>query len=249
MNRTKTTRILPGAWRAFFMLALAALFVACGGKQEGDAAAAQADTTAVDSVAPAFEVDLTISAGMRALLDEANRTFTWQDEPIHPFGLRDLLETSPDAFPGPVALDVAGINGGRRYAGPWSVEADGAVRAAYPQPESGFEDDSVNTGYFTYRRIGILPNGWHVLRTGDNGGGEAVFETLLLVRFWVDREYGDPPRERLIMERRGVIALGDRYDGRITLRGDSLTLTADIASGYRTEDKTYGFDNAEGSGD
>jgi hypothetical protein len=205
-----------------------------------------ADSTA-DSTAAPDSLDLGMP-GMQRQFEEADLRFTYKGEPIHPFGVRELMEPVTDEYPGPVIVDLAGINGGYRYPATPSRNADGGVTAKNPprdeclDPGEGEVEEGDNLdGYFTYRRLGKLRNGWHVLRIGDNGGGPSVFEALLLVRFRLDREYGESVRQRLLMERRGMIRLGDRYEGRIRILGDSITLTADVASGSRQEDATFTF--------
>lgn len=236
MRFTKASSPLP-----LLTLALVAvLLAACSGdKKAASAASAAADTTVDTVAAPVF--DTAADPVSQSLLDEVNERLRYKDQPIHPFGVRALLE-GEDEYPGPVALDLEGVNGSRHYAGRVST-AGGGIRADNPPPadyDVGL-DGEANYGYFTYRRVGTLTNGWHVLRTGDNGGGTSIFETLLFVRFRVDEEYGDGVRRRVLIERRGMISLGDRYQGQIRVFGDSIFIAADVASGYRTEDQTFGF--------
>lgn len=180
----------------------------------------------------------------QSLIDEANARFTYKDQAIHPFAVRNLMEWAGEEYPSPIALDLEGSMGTQRYVGDWSID-NGVVKALNPPPMTDELDEEINYGYFTYQRLGTLANGWHVVRTGDNGGGESTFEALLFVRFGVDEEHGELTRRRVVMERRGIIPLGDRYQGRIRVFGDSISISADIASGYRTEDKSYGFQGLE----
>jgi hypothetical protein len=163
------------------------------------------------------------------ILAEADSAFTYNGDPIHPFGVRDLLQWTSDSHPGPVAVDLAGIYESNRYFGEWSVDADGGTVVAKYNTATGMEGEE-DKGYFAYRLLARLPNGWHVLRTRDAVGGSGEFEMLLLVRFRADQEFGDSVRVRVLMERRGMVKLGDRYEGRILIHGDSVTVTADSSS-------------------
>jgi hypothetical protein len=199
------------------------------------------DTVAVEAL-----MNPALTPELQSQLDEANQAFTFARAPISPFAVRELMEQASERRPGPVAIDLAGAQTSNRYRVQVSVDPQtGSVTAFNPPDLSDLEAADDDMGYFTYWRLGQLTNGWHVLRVSDNDGGPGVFEALLLVRVRIDTEYSPVARPRLLLERRGVIQLGDRYDGRVQVFGDSISVTADLVSGYQLSDKTYGFTGVE----
>lgn len=95
--------------------------------------------------------------------------------------------------------------------------------------------------WFGYEHIGTTPNGTHVLVTvSGGGGGTMVAKTVVLVRFGSEDYFifkaGDKKpviQHRDVLRCVGQIALGDRDDGKIELRGKVLTLGK---SKYRDKD-------------
>ena len=164
-------------------------------------------------------------------LQEANARFTYRGKPINPLAVQELLTWLSDTLPGPVAVDIEGTYDSNRYFGEYSVEKDGRVTIQVKDTKvNPTEDDK---GSFSYKRLGTLANGIHVLETLDNGGGSGTFGTLLLVKFVVDDEYDvdGKKRNRLVMMRAGEISLGDRYAGRISVGPHEIQIGADRGSG------------------
>jgi hypothetical protein len=178
-------------------------------------------------------------------LKEADDTFTFGGEPINPLAVKDLLAATTDRYPGPVAVDLASthaylvkmpiapfrevVTGPNRYFGTYRKADDGTVSI-------DLKTTRRDEGWFSYKRIGRLTNGLHVLETSENGGGNGTWRSLLLVKFAVDFEYGPDydanrfdrvvGRDRLVMMRVGAFGLDDS-DGAITVRGDTVEISAD----------------------
>jgi hypothetical protein len=172
-----------------------------------------------------------IPASLREQLKEANEHFSFRGKPINPLAVHELLPWLSDKLPGPVAIDIAGTYGSNRYAGQYTKEKDGTVSIDLKDPDRSSAGDAATAGYLRYKRLGVLANGIHVLRTWENAGGSGLFNSLLLVRFVVDYEYtGDGSRRyRLVLWRVGECTLGDRYGGSIEVRSqaNSIRIGAD----------------------
>lgn len=170
--------------------------------------------------------------GVQSQLREANERFIYAGEPINPRAVSDLLTWLSDSLPGPVAIDLAGTHRSNRYFGDYTRKEDGSVFIDLSKPGPG-RSEAESGGYFSYKRLGTLPGGIHVLATTQNGGGSGVFEDLLLVTFVADFEYQDDGsrRERLMMLRVGEIGLGDRSTSDVEIRGDTLRITVDTRLG------------------
>ena len=152
-----------------------------------------------------------VPSKLRRQSEELNKRFTYKGRPVHPLAVQDLLSGVSDPLPGPIAVDVEGTYDSNRYFGEYT-ERDGRVFI-------DLKTDEQPSGWFGYEYLGRLANGFHVLRTFENGGGSGVFQSLLLIECAVDFEYvgGGERRYRLAMARRGEILLGDRYSGVIKL--------------------------------
>ncbi|MES2792903.1 MAG: hypothetical protein V4719_25040 [Planctomycetota bacterium] len=146
-------------------------------------------------------------------LAEINKNFTYHGVPIHPRAIRDLTSWFSDGVPGPVAIDVNTSLNSNRYHGSYGISETRDVFIDFKKQV--FPND----GWFSYRYLGRLENGLHVLQTADNGGGKGIFENLLLVECTTDYEYEreGQRRELLVMKRRGEFGLGDRYSGEVKL--------------------------------
>ena len=173
-----------------------------------------------------------LSAEMRAALDEANRDFTYNGNPIHPLLVKEFsIWFSDYCSPVTVSVDVASASKARNEYNSTTITVDGSiVRSENPEID-GF---SGYTGYYQYERLGILTNGLQVLRISESGGGSGLFEDLLFVKFTTGSAYhknGDT-YERLLMTVVREFPLGDRDDGSIRIEADKVIISA---SRYRSE--------------
>lgn len=166
-------------------------------------------------------------------LIELNKSFTYKGKPVHPRAVQDLISWLPDNFPGPVAIDAAGSFDSNRYAGDYSVKDEGLVFIDLTQ------EFLKQPGWFGYRHLGRLANGYHVLDTYLSGGGTGIFQSLLLVECLTDFEYKSDGsrRERLVIKRMGEFPIGDRYTGKIKL--DSKNNTIAVGADKQNVEKPY----------
>jgi hypothetical protein len=146
---------------------------------------------------------------IRKQLADLHRSFTYKGKLIHPRAIKDLVSWVADPLPGPVVVDVAGTFETNRYFGEYKTQENGLVSIDLAQQM--IEEK----GSFSYRHLGRLANGYHVLHVYDWGGGSGIFECILLVEARIDYEYFDGGRRRnqLLLRRRGQFGIGDRYEG------------------------------------
>lgn len=163
---------------------------------------------------------------------EANEHFTFRNKPINPRALQDLLPLVSDTLPGPVSVDVEGTGSNRYFADSVTTQ-NGIVTASWTEQKEKLG--------FSYKHLGVLANGDHVLETWATGGGTLVPSTLLLVRFVTDTEYTDngAVRERLLMTRTGAFNLGDRYNGTIKVKPKEIVIGP--GGSVRTKPETIEF--------
>jgi hypothetical protein len=171
--------------------------------------------------AQAREKSLTI----QQQLTELNKNFTYKSKPVHPRAIQDLVSWVADPLPGPIAVDVEGTFETNRYFGDYETRENGLIYIDLKQKILEQE------GWFAYQYLGRLANGFHVLRTFDNGGGTGVVQSLLLVECLIDFEYKDDGSRRalLVIKRRGEFGIGDRYSGEIKLelKENAISVGAD----------------------
>ncbi len=157
-------------------------------------------------------------------LKELNESFTFRGKPVQPRAIEDLTTWISDKHPGPVAIDMEGTDDSNRYYGDVEQQ-DGTT--GFHRPSTGKEVFD-GAGFF-YRHVGRLPNGVHVLKTIDNGGGSGVFESVLLVKFVNEIVYDDSGRgcRRVVMKQMGEIPLGDRVNAQVKVIGNKIQWTAE----------------------
>lgn len=115
-----------------------------------------------------------------AALDEANRAFTFDSRPIHPFLVREFQNWMSDFRPPlTTSVDVAAAADSNEYAGAVTSDPDGTRCAE----ERGADDQAGARGSFCYRHVGRLQNGAHVLKTVMSSEGSGAFASIVLVRF------------------------------------------------------------------
>ena len=103
-------------------------------------------------------------------LAEINKTFTYHGVPIHPRAVQDLTSWLSDGEPGPVAINVEMSLNSNRYYGVYALSEKHDVFIDFKKQQVRSD------GWFSYRHLGRLDNGLHVLQTSDNGGGKLAFE-------------------------------------------------------------------------
>lgn len=85
--------------------------------------------------------------------------------------------------------------------------------------------------WFAYKHLGVTSTGTHVLRTGYCSGGSGIFQKIFLIRrdkedyFEFSEDQAKPTiLHRHVLKCIGQIGLGDRDDGLVELKGDTLSL-------------------------
>jgi hypothetical protein len=246
-NTAGTLLVSSSTWTLVFLLALVACSSKHGGRDSSPVGDAnqhtnQASLAAVDDEGLADARANSESQGdppptssgntpadLAKQLDEANKSFTYKAKPINPRAVNELLVWISDSVdePGPIAIDLSSTYDTNRYYGAFKKENDGAIFIDLTTVDAYCrKEDLCPAGYFSYKRLGTLKDGVHVLETWDGGGGSGVFTCLLLIKFSIDFEYTEngSRRYRLAMQRLGEIPLGDRYGGHITIQTGDNTI-------------------------
>lgn len=162
-------------------------------------------------------------------LAEANTEFTFKGRPIHPGLVKEFQNWLSDYRPPiTVTLDVGAAYDTNEYADAVTPAHDGGV--------------SVITGdggeRFSYRRLGRLDNGVHVLHTRDKSAGTGIFQSLTFVRFHLDPGFdrdGIKPSKRLLMSVVRVYAIVGPKTPDIRITGNDVR----IKSGARVTELKF----------
>lgn len=146
------------------------------------------------------------------------------DNIIHPGIIEELLGWISDSLPVTGAFDLEGAMNSNKFCEPFEIETtdDGLTWYKKITKEGG-----ETLAEFAYTYIGASPSGVHIVRTADWGGGSGVFCDVLLLALEPDRVVDPqnkerPFRDRILLKCIGHIALGDRYEGSIELKGNQL---------------------------
>lgn len=156
---------------------------------------------------------------------------------VHPKIIEDLSTWASDSGEQVVAVNLDESENTNRYFG--DIQVNGTVRpfVFYENPDECKESGCpMGAPSFGYRVIGRTPTGVYVLFTEWSGGGSGRFRRILLVS--LEKERGltnysrgtamlQLDRERRLIKRLGEIALGDRYEGEIVLKGNRLEIGQD----------------------
>lgn len=147
---------------------------------------------------------------------------------LNPRIIQDLSTWISDSEDQVVAINVlAAQHSNQFFADVQTRQITNASPYVYFQDESGTE--------FGYQFIGKTSSDIYVLETVSVSGGSGDFRNLMLVKFVSDRgmscdwKRGElkPGPKRLLIKKVGEIALGDRWDGKLTIRGDSICVGKD----------------------
>ncbi len=146
----------------------------------------------------------------KRLLQEVNEHFTLQGKPVHP-RLVEKFQTflSDSGPPAVVTVDVlAATQADNEYYDPDVKATDGFV--SYKEQ---------NGGEFSYKWLGTVRPGLHVVETFYSGGGTGVFLDLYFFRTSIAHGQGEKgPYDQILMTLvRTPVILGDRDNGTITV--------------------------------
>jgi hypothetical protein len=153
-------------------------------------------------------------------LAEVNRHFTYHGAAIHPRLLGKFLGLISDNTP-PVTVSVD------------IIAASQAGNEFYQWPVKQCEKDVWSTHNndtdesYSYRWIGRLKNGIHVVLLSYSSGGSSIFKSLFLITFsdssilWEDRQI-----KQLLMSIVGIYSLEDRNNSNINIEGNTIIISA-----------------------
>jgi hypothetical protein len=157
-------------------------------------------------------------------LDELRSAFTIDGKPVPPEIFRDLGDGDlADSEPILVTVDARAAIGSNRY-------GDAITRRAGWIAQSHPGTDSLNGAEETgYRYIGATRNGLLVAVAFYNGGGSGSFYTLHVLDATLAQAFdGDGrPYERVDLTTIRSIALGDRWEGEVTISGDTVHIATE----------------------
>lgn len=156
---------------------------------------------------------------------------------VPPKIIQDLAAWESDNGDQVVAINLLDSIGSNRYFGDIKVQDRGA-HFVYTDESAQCTDDRcrANPPSFGYRLIGKTPSGIYVLFTESSGGGSGKFRGLMFVSFKKDHglsAYANGKkalrldRTRWLIWKLGELPLGDRYEGDISLQGNTLHIAAD----------------------
>ena len=161
-------------------------------------------------------------------LDELRRAFTLQGKPVPPEVFRDLGDGDlGDSGAILVTVDAQAAIGSNRYAdeikqnGRWVVQTHPADKTL-----NGYEETA-------YEFIGRTRNGLLVVVASYNGGGTGTFTTLHILDAAADRAFDldGAIYQRIDLTVLRSVVLGDRWEGAITLSGDSVRIATTTTRG------------------
>jgi hypothetical protein len=152
-------------------------------------------------------------------LDELRATFTVGGKPVPPEVFGDFGDAvMSDNRPVIVAVDALTAIDSNRYADP--------VKTAGHWVEQTKQIDKANSETTAYRYIGATKDGLLVAVAWWSGGGTGVFHTLhVLDAGWTNAldEDGSPYRRLVLTNLRSTV-LGDRWDGDVKIRGNTIDI-------------------------
>ena len=151
--------------------------------------------------------------------------FQFKGKPIHPLLIRRFEPWVSDARPPIITeLNLTAAWDSNEYAADFKSDADGTVSITIPEG-----------GSYSYRCLGTAPEGVHILRTFNSGGGSGVFQAILFLRTRTRIAYvadGVKRDEQVFLEVLRRFPLGDRDDAEVILKNDRVIVGK---SRYRTE--------------
>ena len=163
---------------------------------------------------------------------EVSSDFRFDGRLIHPGCLWEMQGWLSDRLPRVISVDILGCQESSLYRREPSV-SDGWVRW---DDERGVGSGPIQHGYFEYKHIGELANGIHVVQIRDCGGGTGVFCSLMFLRQERNEfAHAGGRRRRTVLVCIGESGLGDRFDGEITIHGNSVHVSGKRNAGLPTE--------------
>ncbi len=158
------------------------------------------------------------------LLDEVNKSFTYQDKPIHPRLIHEFANWMSDGLaPVVTSLDLVASYDTNEYP---IDEVKQREDWWYAEKEE-MDGDIRLYESFDYHWLGKMANNIHVVETGSSGGGSGFFMDLMFIKFSDGEILVENTKEKqLLMTIVGIYSLGDRYDGEIKVYEDRVLIPA-----------------------
>ena len=151
-------------------------------------------------------------------LVEADNDFTFKGQSIHPGLVKEFQNWLSDYRPPiTVTVDVGAAYDTNEYADAVEPGKDGGVSIILGD---GGER-------FTYKRLGRLDNGVHVLHAREKSAGTGIFQSLTFVRFHIGRGFdrdGIKPSQRLLMSAVRVYAIVGPKTPDIEIKGNEVRI-------------------------
>jgi hypothetical protein len=161
--------------------------------------------------------------------------FRFHGKPIHPLLIKQFEPWVSDARP-PITVEVnlTAAWDSNEYAAGFKTDSNSVVSINLPEGAS-----------YSYRHLGRLRDGIHVLRTSDSGGGSGVFEAILFVRFRTSLAYladGVKQSQQIFLRVVRRYPLGDRDGAEVEVKPDQVIVGK---SRYRAEPVVLKFGKGE----
>jgi len=160
---------------------------------------------------------------IKDILEEANKSFTYEGKTIHPGCVKQFMVDLADAGPPIIrAVDVESCLSSNEFSMGYKISDDGYIGYEY--------EDSGEKNYFGYKVVGKVKGGIHIVDTRASGDGTMVAMTIFLTRFGLEnyRSFDEEEKlkiePRLVMKCIGQIDRGDRDIGSIELINNNLVL-------------------------
>lgn len=154
---------------------------------------------------------------------------------VHPRIVQEI-STPFNASSSPTVVSLTEVEGDDRYDDEVEiVPVDGECPFLRVEPMvSGYGPAS----YFGYQYVGRTDSGVQVFFISESGGGSGTFRNLLLAVIEFAEEMQPAPaarrgatspavRERIVLRKLDEVPLGDRWDGKIRIRGNELWIGED----------------------
>jgi hypothetical protein len=159
-------------------------------------------------------------APVRKALAEANEDFTFQGQPIHPAIVYQLISWGYDEHSVTASLDLLAAHNHNEHSRSEVEIRDGWIKCKFSEVRPALQDYET----FSYKHLGVLADGTHVLYTCYSGGGSGAYCYLIFIRFGTEKAYDlhAEPYARLLMRVICVYSLGDRDDGEVRVLSDRV---------------------------
>jgi hypothetical protein len=158
-------------------------------------------------------------------LEDPDREFRFHGKPIHPLLVKQFEPWISDARP-PITVEInlTAAWDSNEYAAEFKTDSNAVVSVSLPEGSS-----------YSYRHLGRLKDGIHVLRTFDSSGGSGVFEAVLFVRLRTSLAYladGVKQGQQVFLQVVRRYPLGDRDKAEVVVKQDHVIVGR---SRYRAE--------------